>query len=102
MSEGGRGREGEEHRWDKRKQDNGKEHNKMNLAAPDAYYIHVLMRDEKEGRKKQGLTNNTAKQHSTPKAVTFPKKNDLPRVGLEPMCTCTSLSRASIIAFLHS
>ena len=27
---------------------------------------------------------NKAKQHSTPKAVTFPKKNELPRVGLEP------------------
>ena len=45
------------------------------------------MRDEKEGRKKQerskqGHTNNKAKQHSTPKAVIFPKKNELPRVGL--------------------
>ena len=45
-------------------------------------YIHVLMRDErrKEGKSKQGQTNNKAKQHSTPKAVTFPKKNELPRV----------------------
>ena len=25
-----------------------------------------------------------SKQHSTPKAVTFPKKDELPRVGLEP------------------
>ena len=33
--------------------------------------MHVLMRDEKEGRSKQGQTNNKAKQHSTPKAVTF-------------------------------
>ena len=32
--------------------------------------VHVLMRDEKEGRK--GQTNNKVKQHSTPKAVTFP------------------------------
>ena len=61
------------------------------------------MRDEKEERCKQGQTNNKAKQHSTPKAVTFPKKNELPRVGLEPTtlytldmyvhvytCTCTS------------
>ena len=32
--------------------------------------VHVLMRDEKEERKKQA--NNKAKQHSTPKAVTFP------------------------------
>ena len=45
------------------------------------------MRDErrKEERSKQGQTNNKAQQHSTPKAVTFPKKNELPRVGLEPM-----------------
>ena len=28
----------------------------------------------KEERSKQGQTNNKAKQHSTPKAVTFPKK----------------------------
>ena len=44
------------------------------------------MRDErrKEGRSKQGQTNNKAKQHSIPKVVTFPKKNELPRVGLEP------------------
>ena len=39
--------------------------------------VHVLMRDEKEERKKQARSNkqtNKAKQHSTPKAVT---------------CTCT-------------
>ena len=36
-----------------------------------------------EGRKKQARSNK-AKQHSTPKAVTFPKKNKLPQVGLEP------------------
>ena len=45
--------------------------------------MHVLMRDEKEGRSKQCQTNNKAKQHSTTKAVTFPKKNELPRA-----CTC--------------
>ena len=51
--------------------------------------IHVLMRDErrKEERSKQDQTNNKAKQHSTPKAVAFPKKNELPQVGLEPTCT---------------
>ena len=53
-------------------------------------YTHVLMRDEKEGRKKQGQTNNKTKQHSTPKAVTFAKKNELPRVGHSTyMYTCT-------------
>ena len=40
------------------------------------------MRRKKE-RSKQGQTNK-AKQHSTPKAVTFPRKNELPQVGLEP------------------
>ena len=51
------------------------------------------MRDEgrKEERSKQGQTNN--KVHSTPKAVTFPKKNELPRVGLEPT-TLYTLDRA--------
>ena len=53
------------------------------------------MRDErrKEVRSKQGQTNNKAKQHSTPKAVTFPKKNERPRVGLEPT-TLYTLDRA--------
>ena len=40
-------------------------------------YIHVLMRDEKEGKKKEASKvkqTNKAKQHSTPKAVTCPKK----------------------------
>ena len=32
------------------------------------------MRDEKEKRSKQGQQTNKAKQHSTPKAVTFPRK----------------------------
>ena len=51
--------------------------------------IYMLMRDE-EGRNKEAskvihvLTTIKAKQHSTPKAVTFPKKNELPWVGLEP------------------
>ena len=43
-----------------------------------------------EVRSKQGHTNNKAKQHNTPKAVTFPKKNELPQVGhvLHPSQTC--------------
>ena len=39
---------------------------------------------KKKERSKQGQTNSKAKQHNTPKAVTFPKKNELPRVRLEP------------------
>ena len=48
-------------------------------------YVHVLIRDEKrkEDRSKQGQVNNKAKQHSTPKAVTFLKKNELPQYTLD-------------------
>ena len=43
------------------------------------------MRDEKEGRKKQARSNKQqGKATQQPKTVTFPKKNELPRVGLEP------------------
>ena len=43
--------------------------------------MHVLMRDKKEGRKKQARSNKQqlGKATRTPKAVTFPKKNELPR-----------------------
>ena len=61
--------------------------------TPKLVRVHVLMRDEMEERKKQAESNNKAKQHSTPKAVTFPKKNELPRVGLEPT-TLYTLDRA--------
>ena len=44
----------------------------------------------KEKRSKQGQTNNKAKQHSTPKAVTFPKKNELPRVHVRDIVCVTS------------
>ena len=49
------------------------------------------MRRKKE-RSKVKQTNK-AKQHSTPKAVTFPRKNELPQVGLEPT-TLYTLDRA--------
>ena len=43
-----------------------------------------LMRDEKEERKKQARSNKQTRQsNTTPKAVTFPRKNELLRVGLE-------------------
>ena len=53
--------------------------------------MHVLRRDEKEGRKKQArsINNNKAMQHNTPKAVTFPKKSELSRVELEPTTLST-------------
>ena len=59
-------------------------------------YIHERCR-RKEAISKQSQTNNKAKQHSIPKAVTFPKKNELPRVGLEPT-TLYTLDRACIHA----
>ena len=54
------------------------------------------MRRKKEASKVK-QTNKT-KQHSTPKVVTFPRKNELLQVGLEPMtlyrvCTLTLWSR---------
>ena len=59
--------------------------------------LHTCLNERvrrKEGRSKQGQTNNKTKQHSTPKAVTFPKKNELPLVRFEPthMYTCTLLN----------
>ena len=50
-------------------------------------------------RKKQARSNKQGKatQHSTSKAVTFPKKNELPQVGLEP----TTLSLMLTIMYIH-
>ena len=50
---------------------------------------YMLMRDE-EGKKKEA-----------PKAVTFPKKNELPWVGFEPMILCT-LDRPAELSWLGS
>ena len=66
------------------------------------YNIHVLliMRDEKEGRKKQArsykqqgkaIHHNQGSHFS--KESHFPKKNELPQVGLEPT-TLYTLDRA--------
>ena len=45
-------------------------------------HVDVLLMRDAEGRKKKasklGHTNNKAKQHSTPKVVTVPKKIELP------------------------
>ena len=74
-------------------------------------HVHVLMRDErrKEETSKQDQTNNKAKQHSTPKAVTFPKKNELPQVHVlvhEHLhvytCTCTCIPIRGYLASLIS
>ena len=44
------------------------------------------MRRKKKEASKVKQTNK-AKQHGTPKTVTFPRKNELPQVGLEPLAT---------------
>ena len=41
--------------------------------------------------------DNKAKQHSTTKAVAFPKKNELPQVGLDIQCTCDYYSWVNIL-----
>ena len=51
----------------------------------------------REGRKKQDQTNK-AKQHSTPKAV---KKNELPRVGLEPTTLMYVQCAMSCIIYMY-
>ena len=43
-----------------------------------AQCVHVLMRDERKKQARSNKQTNKAKQHSTPTAVTFPKKNELP------------------------
>ena len=74
------------------------------IELPSAYhsesktctYMHTfLMRDE---RKKQVRLNKQTRQSNTahPKAVPFPRKNELPRVGLEPT-TCTCPCKQSVI-----
>ena len=58
--------------------------------------MYMFLNERWEGRKKEASKvkqTNKAKQHSTPKAVTFPRKNELPQVGLEPT-TLYTLDRA--------
>ena len=64
--------------------------------------VYMLMRDG-ERRKKEASKvkqTNKAKQHSTPKAVAFHKKNELPRVGLKPT-TLYTLNRALYHTYIH-
>ena len=56
----------------------------------------------KEERSKQGQTNNLAKQHSTPTAVTFPKKNELLREGLGTHDTSHSKQTALPLSYQGS
>ena len=64
-------------------------------------FKNVYMRDA-EGRKKEASkvkTNYTSKEHSTPKAVTFPKKNELPRIQ-QSICGCLQYNEIYII-YIH-
>ena len=57
---------------------NSEENLITNMAIKNRMTLYMfLMRDEKEERKKEASKvkqTNKAKQHSTPKAVTFPRK----------------------------
>ena len=46
---------------------------------------------KKEERSKQGQTNSKAKQHSTPEAVTFPKKNEFPPLYMLGIEVCDDI-----------
>ena len=53
-------------------------------TKPSIYMFLNEMRDEKEERKKKARSNKQTRKSNTPKAVTFPRKNELPQVGHEP------------------
>ena len=55
----------------------------------------------KEERSKQGHTNNKAKQHSTPKAVTFPRKTELPWVRLHVLYNHVQLGIVIAITIIN-
>ena len=57
--------------------------------------LMFLMTDEKEERKKQARSNKQTRQSNTahPRQSLFPRKNELPQVGLEPT-TLYTLDRA--------
>ena len=97
---GERGGERERERWGEGGR--GGECNATNLICRKTQNTICTFNERyrrREERSKQGQTNNKAKQHSTPKAVIFPKKNELPRVGLEPTTLYTTQS--ALPAELH-
>ena len=63
-------------------------------------YSHVNeMQKEGEKTRKKGHSNNKAQKHNTPKTVTFPKKNELPHVGFEPMTLCLRWDSPKAVTF---
>ena len=65
--------------------------------------IHVLTRDEKEGRKKKARSNKQQGKATQHTQGTFPKKNELLRVhvhvNLYVLCTCLVVHVAIIASF---
>ena len=59
-------------------------------------HVHVLMTDEKEGRKKHARSNKQEDKATQHTQGTFPKKNELPKVGLEST-TLYTLARMYIV-----
>ena len=56
--------------------------------------VYTCFNEMREGRKKEASkVKQTRQSNSTPKVVTFPKKNELPQVGLEST-TLYTLDRA--------
>ena len=61
-------------------------------------YIHVLMRDEKEGRKKQARSNKQQGKATQHTQGSHFSKNELPQVRLEPT-TLYTLNRCTMCMY---
>ena len=70
----------------------GNETTKDTKHQSEYIYVHVLMRDKKEERKKQARSNKQTRQSNTAHPRQS-QKNELPRVGLKPK-TLYNLDRA--------
>ena len=56
------------------------------------FLLVIIIHVNERCRRKKEASKVKTKQHNTPKVVTFPNKNELPRVGLEPMTLHSRLS----------
>ena len=56
---------------------------KVSATVSPTVHVHVLMKDGKEGRKKQGQTNKQGKATQHAQGSHFSQENELPWVGLE-------------------
>ena len=55
----------------------------------------------REGRKKEASKVKLTNKAKQPKAVTFPRKNELPRVGLEPTTLYTLDGALYMYMYMH-